>query len=349
MSGKQSQKLSLYSKPDITTSPKKKYKENTGKENENYTNTTPKPKPSFTIIADEEELTKMDDSDLYQVEDILENSLEIIKGKIPSTVNENIANEFVEMYRTTYAQLINKPRECETGFINSANYLLSRGPRPIDPNFTADYRNKPDSFITNIYVDNRADPRYLYKCYFFPNKIINIMFFLHEIVMQKYTKSFSSSCEVKIPEIYDFYLCDINDVMQTIDDKISPNGYYNKVMIIKMEYLRGFDNFNKFAINNATSCTSQKDKLNKLTDCLNSHGLFHDDFHVENVMMNDAGEIALIDFADMYPYNTNFYDNTFYCNSDNKLFKEKRQGGRKTRGRRIKKIRKITRRRNKRR
>lgn len=280
-------------------------------------------KPKLNIITQDSE-PELKHESKQDNEVNLEFFLNKMQTAMKMSMGENRANKFINLYKINYSDLLRRSqtKSCKLNFINDANRFLSRGLRPIDVSFKAFPEDKNGVFATSIFIES---PKYLYKCYYFPENIGNILFFLHEVIMQKHAKMFGNACKMKIPEIYDFYMCDITDELRNKESKI--NSDMNKVFVIQMEYLQGFRNFSEYL----SECNNKKEKLNNLTQCLMKNGMYHNDFHINNVMINDREELALIDFADFMPYETNFYNTDFYCDAKGNLAKEKNAFGGKRR------------------
>jgi hypothetical protein len=143
---------------------------------------------------------------------------------------------------------------------------------------------------------------------------------LQEIVWQKYAERISNICQMKTPTIIQYGRCK--------NEKLSENFMYNCFFFIEMEWMdmptldKQYDNIN----GNAEKCNSVADRINGVQQCMEDKGLYHNDFHHQNVLLDFNGtnrnniNVGVLDYgrSGSVPYgfeNLNIYK----CDKEHRL------------------------------
>jgi len=177
-----------------------------------------------------------------------------------------------------------------------------------------------------------------YKIYNYEKSSAADFLILREILWQKYAYSISRNCEMKIPKIKDYGYVQNNKP----DDQFP----YSCIFLIEMEWMNipTLDS-QRSTIKETGTCEDTAKRLNNVQTCMETNGFYHNDFHHQNVLLGEDGEIGVIDFgrSDVRPVNFENQDK-YRCDKDGNL-KTKRQksskGGKKKTKRHKSKIERI--------
>lgn len=170
----------------------------------------------------------------------------------------------------------------------------------------------------NMYVYKRDNSAY--KVYNYERSSVADFAILREIIWQKYAHSISQTCEMKVPKIQKYGYAE-----NKYDNEHFP---YSCFFLIQMEWI---DMPTLKKSKPKKDCESLAIRVNDIQTCMKTNGLYHNDYHYENILLGENGEIGVIDFGrSNYASDVLVNRNIYHCDKDGKL-KTDRTGGRKTR------------------
>lgn len=112
---------------------------------------------------------------------------------------------------------------------------------------------------------------------------------VREIAMQKYASTLQTKCDFKVPLI-------INYGKVVLDNYLGLNYeclYYFTMENITAKTLRNY----LATIDFDTTCTPLVKKINDIYNCLVGNNLYHNDYHIENIMVDTKDNINVIDYG----------------------------------------------------
>jgi hypothetical protein len=187
------------------------------------------------------------------------------------------------------------------------------------------------AFITpqnpTVYGDN-----YIYVKNTYVVKVINYQDnpeaefdIVNEIAMQLYANTVKHDCDVNVPNIVNYGKVCLSDT-EIMQHSFNHNCFFyftmNKIDDMPL------DEFAKTV--SPEICEPIINKANAANKCLIEHGLYHNDYHAQNVLADEQGDITILDFGNATDHITDFDDkNILNIKCGNK-------GGRKTRGKKYK-------------
>ena len=170
----------------------------------------------------------------------------------------------------------------------------------------------------NMYVYKRGNSAY--KVYNYERSSVADFAILREIIWQKYAHSISQTCKMKVPKIQKYGYAE-----NKYDNEHFP---YSCFFLIQMEWI------DMPTLKNSKpkkDCESLATRVNNIQTCMETNGLYHNDYHYENILLGENGEIGVIDFGrSNYESDVLVNRNIYHCDKDGEL-KTNRIGGRKTR------------------
>ena len=215
---------------------------------------------------------------------------EIIDDKINSSAVKNIA-------KTMATKIKDDEDDIETGLgylskIKSLKPLVFHKGRVFDAGMP---RNpKYDTYVYNI--DNLQIL-----------KIINCdcgaaesYMIIKELAYQEYAHNISAKCDFETPDILDYGRITINENMRLKYSAILENYTYDCIWFIlmnKMNYKTLAEGVNTIDLNNRETCTNLSNKINAVRNCMEDNGLFHNDYHAENILIDANNKIGILDFG----------------------------------------------------
>jgi len=127
---------------------------------------------------------------------------------------------------------------------------------------------------------------------------------IKELAYQTYAKNLSNSCNFETPNILDYGRIKLSENMrknQTYHDFLD-NYTYDCIWVIlmnKMTYKTLAEGVSTIDFNNRETCNNISNKINTVRRCMEDNGLFHNDFHEENVLIDteNGNKIGIIDFG----------------------------------------------------
>ena len=106
---------------------------------------------------------------------------------------------------------------------------------------------------------------------------------VREITMQKHAYNLQDKCVFSVPEIYEY-------------GKILPETPgANVLYYIIMEYI------DAPTLKKTNKAVKLKEKTKKPDDCLKTNSLFHNDYHIENILVGNNDKISVIDYGRSTP------------------------------------------------
>jgi hypothetical protein len=188
---------------------------------------------------------------------------------------------------------------------------------------TTEYSVSPPRYIayTCITPDNVLK---LINC---ENDIYSTFMVLKEIAFQIYASKMSSICSVDIPKIENY-----GRVVNDIDREKFRFSSLWYIQMSRIEYANLQSQIGNEDV--VAGCNEIARRINEVIDCLANNGLYHNDYHPENIFLAKDGKIGLIDYGISETYNTKIYENNWRYDCD-KL--TRRRGGKRKRGRKTKK------------
>lgn len=176
----------------------------------------------------------------------------------------------------------------------------------------------------------RQHPRFKsYVCNFSPTTILKIIncecsilsdfMMMKEIGFQQYANELASSCEFEAPVIMKYGKFQMNEIerLNSSDFSVFQYDCFWFFMMNKLPYndlktnLKYMDSINEY------TCDAIVNKLNELRKCMEQKGLYHNDYHSENIFYDEKNKkIGLIDYGQAENYSSNaLTDNSnFDCN-----------------------------------
>ncbi len=175
--------------------------------------------------------------------------------------------------------------------------------------------------IKNFDINEPNNPKY--KTYVYANqqqiaKIINYQcgslaeyMIIKELAFQQYASELTRICDFETPLILDYGIA-----------KASPKKYrFDCIIFIIMDKML-YDNLlhavDKIDLNDERKCNNVANKLNEVNKCLEDNGLYHNDYHSNNVMLNVNSDgtfkVGLIDYGEASNDYTSFKDWEYTCN-----------------------------------
>lgn len=103
---------------------------------------------------------------------------------------------------------------------------------------------------------------------------------IREITMQKYAYNLRDTCDFDVPQIYKY-----GKILQP------PNVLY----YIIMEYI------DAPTLSKTNKAKTLKEKTELVNDCLKRNKLFHNDYHIENILVGKNDKLSVIDYGRATP------------------------------------------------
>ena len=182
------------------------------------------------------------------------------------------------------------------------------------------YRNMYDYILFNGYTDlkythrrqfdlnKRKNPLYISHIYANDNYVMKIFDYqcgteqdfiiIKEMAFQMYASTLMKICNFKTPIIQKYGKFSVN-----IDESktFGPNLEYDCVFYIlmdKLKYITLHEKLQKLDID-SDNCEILSSKLNNLNKCLIDNGIYHNDYHIQNIMVsnNKSNDISKLDLG----------------------------------------------------
>ena len=150
---------------------------------------------------------------------------------------------------------------------------------------------------------------------------------VREIAMQQYASTLQTKCDFKVPLIKDY-------------GKVKLPDYGNLALNYECLYYFTMENITATTLREYlatidfdTTCTPLVKKINDIYGCLVRNNLYHNDYHIENIMVDDEN-INVIDYGLATDKQVSLEYPTYDCNSLKRIIKN---GGSPRKRRRTKK------------
>ena len=140
---------------------------------------------------------------------------------------------------------------------------------------------------------------------------------LSEVYYHKKFNDLQGTCNFKAPKLIAYgYI-----------ENGAPNSDDSFMFYIKMERINALQVSKLTGDDASAKCNVARSKLVAVNECLEENHLYHNDLHADNVMLNEAGEIIIIDFGEATDKLTKFVNFDKFCSK----FEPTKNGGRKSR------------------
>lgn len=181
-----------------------------------------------------------------------------------------------------------------------------------------------------IHPITHQHPRFKsYICNFSPNSILKVIncecsilsdfMMMKEIAFQQYANELASSCNFEAPNIMKYGKFTISETQRLNSPYFSVFQYdcFWFFMMNKLPYNDLKTNLKYMDSINEHTCAAIVNKLNELRKCMEQKGLYHNDYHSENIFYDEKNKkIGLIDYGQAENFSSNaLNDNSnFDCN-----------------------------------
>jgi serine/threonine protein kinase len=170
------------------------------------------------------------------------------------------------------------------------------------------FENKAENTFTKTFVYSKDDE---------PESVL--MKILSEVYYHKKFNNFEGICKFKAPKLIAY------GYVQNANDKIDLSNSF--MFYIKMERIDALQVSKLTGDDASAKCKAARSKLAAINECLEENHLYHNDLHADNVMLNEEGEIVIIDFGEATDKLTKFVNFDKFCSK----FEPAKNGGRKSR------------------
>jgi hypothetical protein len=208
-----------------------------------------------------------------------------------------------------------------TGQVNSiakeiASNMIEK--QDIFENIINTYKLIATNEIKKFDINEPYNPKY--KTYVYTNgkqiaKIINYecgnlaeYMIIKEIAFQQYASELTNICDFDTPMILDY------GKANSTNNRFDCNIF---IIMNKIVYDNLLNAVDRIDLNNINICDSISNKLNTVNKCLEDNGLYHNDYHANNVMLNMNSDgnfrVGLIDYGEASSNYTTFKDWEYTC------------------------------------
>ncbi len=219
-------------------------------------------------------------------------------------ISEKIKSNQVKSIAIKMAEKINQDENQET-ITNNLDFLLNI------PSFVPIVTHRGRVFNTGMSTNLKYDT-YVYSI---DNthilKIINCdcnamesYMIIRELAYQEYAKELSNVCNFETPTILNYGRIMLNDNMHKNPKyrDFLDNYTYDCIWFIimnKMNYQPLSKGVNDIDLDDKAKCNELSEKINNVRTCMENNGLFHNDYHSENILIDTENDnkIGIIDFG----------------------------------------------------
>lgn len=228
-----------------------------------------------------------------------------ITNSLENLLHENILNEDILLIALSIAEQI----EMFNDFSNRKNYkalnnlLKNVKSKKVITNELKIHTKKIDNdyiktFVYKYTINGVTKIIKLYNYNSFRNKTIDFRI-VNEIACQEYSFKKSTECNFYVPRIFEYRKIYIN-----VDENNKNNTFkYDTIFYIIMEYV-DLPTLNNFFHDNKDKsiCENIVNKLNNIIQCMEKNSLYHNDLHINNILINyvniDEYELYVIDYGE---------------------------------------------------
>jgi len=223
---------------------------------------------------------------------------------IKDIIVEKIKSNYVKSIAITMAEKIKDDDNLENSLQN-LDFLLNI------PNFVQIVTHRGRVFNTGM-LDNLKYDTYVYSI---DNthilKIINCncdamesYMIIKELAYQQYAKELSNTCNFETPTILNYGRIMLNENIRKnpkyrdfLDDYKYDCIWF--IIMNKMNYQPLSKGVNDIDLDDKATCNELSEKINNVRTCMETHGLFHNDYHAENILIDTENDnkIGIIDFG----------------------------------------------------
>ena len=235
------------------------------------------------------------------------------RSMFPPTPNMPIPDQFAPLLRPNNITDIENVQEGNFGDMVAVK---------IKPQFVARKNSTKSLGIKLYFFENKAEntftKTFVYNIYDDPQAVL--IKILSEVYYHKKANDLQETCKFKAPKLIAYgYVEDLGD--KNVD---LTNSY---MFYIKMERIDALQVSKLTGDDASAKCNAARSKLVAINECLEKNNLHHNDLHADNVMLNEQGEIVIIDFGEATDKLTKFINFDKFCSK----FEPKKNGGRKSR------------------
>jgi hypothetical protein len=243
----------------------------------------------LNLDVDNLDIDKLDIKNEQTVEDIID---EKIKSNRVKSIAKRMAIKI-------------KDDENEENSLQNLDFLLNI------PNFDKIIKHTGRVFNTGM-LDNLKYDTYVYSI---DNthvlKIINCdcnamesYMIIKELAYQEYAKELSNVCDFETPTILNYGRIMLNENIRKnpkyrdfLDDYTYDCIWF--IVMNKMNYKSLSEGVADIDLDDKATCNELSEKINNVRKCMETHGLFHNDYHSENILIDTENDnkIGIIDFG----------------------------------------------------
>ena len=228
-----------------------------------------------------------------------------ITNSLTDLIQENILNEDILLIALSVAEQI----EMFNDFSNRKNYralnnlLKNVKSKKVTTNELKIHTKKIDNdyiktFVYKYTINGVTKIIKLYNYNSSQNKTIDFRI-VNEIACQEYSFKKSTECNFNVPRIFEYRKIYIN-----VDENNKNNTFiYDTIFYIIMEYV-DLPTLNNFFYDNKDKniCKNIVNKLNNIIKCMERNNIYHNDLHLNNILINyiniDDYSIYIIDYGE---------------------------------------------------
>ena len=223
-----------------------------------------------------------------------ENKPTNVNTEYSNPIDETISySEYVRLKQNFNPIPLMQPHLIHQDFFEDKRYRINA----ITSVFLSNNKQRILKEIEISYDDGKLSKLNLQK---YMGKIMN------EINMQKFARTLEESCDIKVPEIFNYgvitessesYVYDFIPLKRANSMDL---GKKNVKIFIEMEYIPNSVQLSKLIYKTEKDqCKQYKKKLMKIKKCFESHGFSHGDMkNLDNTLVMDDGKFAIIDYGE---------------------------------------------------
>lgn len=184
--------------------------------------------------------------------------------------------------------ILNRPISIHRRFVNLFNYAA--------PFFAHTYKTNINNINSDILLQKTPSNKdVIIKIMQYQE--FDIMFdimFLFEAIMQQHAFYANESCNIKVPEIYNYGIFE-NSTLTNSNTEFGTRFFYIIMEYLPYEPLALY--LKNVNLTNKTTCNNLANKLNNAYKCLvDQTNIHHNDYHKENIMMKN-NILGIIDYG----------------------------------------------------
>jgi hypothetical protein len=222
---------------------------------------------------------------------------------IESMIEENIKSIKVKAIANSMADKIRKDETPQNILINLDYLLKIQNLVPIVTHrgraFNAGMPRNP-KYDTYVYNIDNIEILKIINC---ECGEIESYMIIKELAYQVYAKDLSATCDFETPTILNYGRITLENMKKNPKYKDFLDNYtYDCIWFIVMNKLnykplsKGVEDID---LDDKAKCNNLSEKINKVRTCMETNGLFHNDYHSENILIDTENDnkIGIIDFG----------------------------------------------------